>query len=194
MRADDFLAHGFVAALHDRGEAVDLIVATPDLDSYMDGTIARRLLEVIANERRRPYRGIWLGGISLGCFGALLAAASGREPIDGIVLLSPYLGSPGFIAEVERAGGLGTWQPGAIVENDDERRILAWLKSHILNGRQRPLLQLGYGRSDRFVAAATLLAAGLPAPQVHAAEGGHDWPTWARLWRDVLDARPFFTP
>lgn len=191
MTAADVSAQGFVAALHEGEDAVDLVIAEPPLDSYLDGTVTRCLLEAIAQERRRAYRRVWLGGISLGCFAALLAAAAMAEPVDGVLLLSPYLGSPGFIAEVERAGGIAAWQAGTIAENDGERRLLAWLHAHRVAEGQRPRLLLGYGRSDRFVAAAELLAARMPAAQVHAIEGGHDWPTWTALWRRLLETRPF---
>ena len=191
IRADDFVVQGFVAMLHDGEDAVDLVIAEPDLDCYLDGTLARRIRPVIADRNRRPYQRVWLGGISLGCFGALLAASAAPETIDGVVLLSPYLGAPGLIAEVKRAGGLATWQPGVIADNDSERQVLAWLKSYLQTGRKRPLLQLGYGQSDRFIAAAILLATALPPQQVHVAGGGHDWPTWVKLWRHILDARPF---
>lgn len=195
MSAADFVAHGFVAALQEIEAPVDLLIAEPALDSYMDGTIAQSLLAAIDEQRcRRPYCGLWLAGISLGCFGALLAASAATEPIDGIVLLSPYLGSPGFIAEIERAGGITAWQPGAIAESDGERRVLAWLRSHRLEDRRRPRLQLGYGRSDRFVATANLLAGCLREAQVHVVDGGHDWPTWTALWRQLLAAQPFSAP
>jgi pimeloyl-ACP methyl ester carboxylesterase len=191
IRPNDFVAQGFVAALHEGEDAVDLVIAEPDLDFYLDGTIARRLNDAIAEQNRRPYRQIWLGGISLGCFGALLAASASPERVEGVILLSPFLGPPGLIAEVARSGGLARWQPGVIADNDGERQVLAWLKSYLIAECRRPLLHLGYGHSDRFAAAAILLAAGLPPRQVHSAEGGHDWPTWANLWRHILEARPF---
>jgi alpha-beta hydrolase superfamily lysophospholipase len=191
INADEFGTHGLVAALHDGEDAVDLVIAEPNLDFYLDGTITRRLVAAIGEQTRRPYRGVWLGGISLGCFGALLAASESPQAIDGMVLLAPFLGIPGLIAEVERAGGLATWQPGVIATNDDERRVLAWLKTHLREGRRRPLLHVGYGRSDRFAGAALLLAAGLPPHQIHAVEGRHDWATWAELWRRMLGTRPF---
>ncbi len=194
IRAEDFLTQGFVAALHEGADAVDLVIAEPDLDFYLDGSIARRLRQVIAAQDSQRYCQIWLGGISLGCFGALLATSESADAIDGLVLLSPFLGAPGLIAEVERAGGLSTWQPGAIADNDGERRVLAWLKSYIRAERQGPLMHLGYGHSDRFAAGSRLLGAGLPLGHVHVTAGGHDWPTWAKLWRQILNARPFSPP
>jgi pimeloyl-ACP methyl ester carboxylesterase len=194
IRAEDFIAQGFVAMLHDGEDAVDLAIAEPDLDCYLDGTLTRYLRALIADRDRQPYQRVWVGGISLGGFGALLAASGSPETIDGVVLLSPFLGAPGLIAEVRRAGGLATWLPGAIADNDGERRVLAWLKSYLQAGRKQPILQLGYGQSDRFAAAATLLAAALPPQHVHVIEGEHDWPTWTKLWRHILDARPFSAP
>lgn len=54
----------------------------------------------------------------------------------------------------------------------------------------RPRLYLGYGDSDRFVAAHRLLAATLPAERVFRTPGGHDWPVWRVLWERTLDALP----
>ena len=47
---------------------------------------------------------IWLAGISLGGFGALRYAEAHREIVEGLLLLSPFLGSRGLIAEVAAAG------------------------------------------------------------------------------------------
>ncbi len=189
MRLEDFVAHGFVAALAASAAPPDLLLAEPQLDSYFDGTITTELLSLIRGERARHAQ-IWLGGISLGCLGALLAAAAQPEAVAGAILLAPYLGAPGLIAEVERAGGLAAWEPGIIATNDGERRVLAWLRAHSAS-LQSPRLYLGYGTGDRFAASSALLAACLPQERVWRSEGGHDWPTWSELWRRILAARPF---
>jgi len=191
IRAEDFVAHDFVAVLHAQNEPVDLLIAEPDLDFYLDGTIARRLAAMLAEEMQPPHRRLWLGGVSLGGFGALLATAGGRVAVDGLLLLAPFLGTPGFIAEIERAGGFSRWQPGEIASNDGERRVCAWVKNYMATEPRHPVLHLGYGNTDRFAPASRLLAAGQPATNCHVEEGGHDWPTWKRLWARILDARPF---
>jgi hypothetical protein len=53
-----------------------------------------------------------------------------------------------------------------------------------------PQLYLGFGLSDRFVTNHRLLAEALPAGRVFTTEGGHDWPQWRQLWRNMLDVLP----
>ena len=178
IRAEDFVAHDFVALLQAGSDPVDLLIAEPELDDYLDGTVGQRLVAMLTEQPLQRYRRVWLGGISLGAFGALLAASAAPVAVDGVVLLAPFLGVPGLIAEVERAGGLAAWQPGSVAANDGERRVLAWLKSHLEAASQPPILQLAYGDRDRFAPGARLLVAGLPARQIHEAAGAHDWPTW----------------
>jgi hypothetical protein len=190
IRAEDFVAHDFVAMLRARADTVDLVIAEPEIDFYLDGSITRRLETMLAEETPR-YAQLWLGGISLGALGALLVGAGGRIAVDGLVLLAPFVGVPGLIAEIEHAGGFRAWQPGPIARNDGERQVCAWLKTYIETEARRPRLQLGYGNSDRFAPASRLLAEGLPPSRCHIAAGGHDWPTWKALWARILDARPF---
>jgi pimeloyl-ACP methyl ester carboxylesterase len=189
IRAEDFVAHDFVSILQAHEDSVDLLIAEPDLDFYLDGTIQRRLETMLAEETK-GHRRLWLGGVSLGALGALLVAAGGRVSVDGLLLLAPFIGTPGLIAEIERAGGFPAWQPGEIAGNDGERRVCAWLKTYLETPARRPILQLGYGTSDRFAATSRLLVAGLPGARCFVAEGGHDWPTWKALWTLILDARP----
>src|SRR5206468_3143418 len=97
---------------------------------------------------------------------------------------APYLGSHIVISEVERAG-LAHWQPERLADDDDERRLWRFIQS-------RPAglpIHLGLGRDDRFARRHRVLAEALPSAEVDIIPGGHDWPTWHRLWENFLDAR-----
>ena len=110
-----------------------------------------------------------------------------RRTVEGIVLLAPFLGTRGLIAEVTRAGGLHAWQPGAGAAEDEERRFLAWLREYRAGDPAWPRVHLGYGTEDRYAPASAILAPLLPASRVVAVPGGHDWDTWLRLWDALLD-------
>ena len=188
MKAQEFVDHGFIAALRAHGTAVDAVIADAHADLYLDDSILERLgADVILPAMTRGYAALWLLGVSLGGMGALGYAQAHPRQVEGIVLLAPFLGVPGTIAEVRRAGGLARWEPG-LVADDRERAVLAWLKEL---GPGHPTLMLGYGRGDRFAAGHALLAERLPAERVVIEEGGHDWETWAKLWQRILDCQPF---
>jgi len=185
---DDFAQHGFIATLHERRWPIDVVAARPDVDLYLDGSIAERLGADIVRPIRRGAARLWFLGVSLGAMGALLYAQRHRGEVAGAILLAPFLGNPGLIAEVVAAGGLARLDHGAVRPVDIERQLLAWLKAKL---PAAPALHVGYGRSDRFARAAALLADTLPAGRAIVTEGGHDWPTWSRLWRETLDRDPF---
>jgi pimeloyl-ACP methyl ester carboxylesterase len=188
MAAEDFFTHGLVAASHDRHRETDIIAARPDLDLYLDGNAAAALHSaVIAPALAKGYAQIRLLGISLGGMGALLYAALHEQHIAAIFLLAPFLGTPGTIAEVEAAGGLPNWKPGA-VPTAPEARMLIWLQAYLARPEARPNLTLGYGTKDRFARGHQMLAAQLPEENVFTHPGGHDWETWLPLWRRMLDA------
>jgi pimeloyl-ACP methyl ester carboxylesterase len=184
--AQDFLNAGFAAAVHERQAPLDL--------SFVDMEFAylgdRAALELLRSDIVQPARNagvsIWLGGISLGGLTALDYAASYPDEVDGLCLLAPYLGNRILTSEIARAPGLEAWQPGELAQIDEERRIWRYIKSR--NADSRPLY-LGFGRSDRFCAAHELLAATLPPESVDVIDGGHDWPTWFRLWENFLSSR-----
>jgi pimeloyl-ACP methyl ester carboxylesterase len=191
MAAADFAQQGFVRAVEEAGDAADVVATRPELDLYLDGGIAEALeRSVVAPARAAGYRRLWLLGISLGGMGALLHARA-YSAAEGVILLSPFLGTPGLVAEVTAAGGLGAWRPGEVAANDSERQLLAWLKGHLASRAPRPALYLGYGLSDRFARGHAMLGERLPTERVVRGEGGHDWPTWCALWREILALRPF---
>ena len=184
--AEDFVSAGFPAAVHARGKPLDLILIDPQLQHVGDRSLLERLRSEIVLQARAAGVSIWLGGISLGGLFALDYAASYPDELDGLCLLAPYLGNRMLTGEIAGAPGLAAWQPGALAETDEQRRI--W--RHIKNRRADSWpLYLGFGREDRFSAAHELLAATLTPQSVDVISGGHEWSTWFKLWENFLDSR-----
>ncbi len=182
----DFFEHGFIAAIRERGLPVDVIAAGAIADHYLDQSVVARLhAEVIEPARARGYERVWLGGISIGGFGSLLYRAR-HDAVEGMLLLAPYLGSRPVLNVVVRAGGLARWQPDMNAPRDHEREMLAWLKNALTTADLRARIFVGYGVDDRFAPSIELLAHALPHEQVVSGAGGHEWETWAGLWREML--------
>jgi pimeloyl-ACP methyl ester carboxylesterase len=183
--AQDFVQHGFIAALRERGLRFDVLAVQANSDLYLEKKMLGQLHdEVIAPELALRPRPLWLTGISLGGMGVSLYARAHPGSVAGLLLLAPFFAVRGTIAQVTRAGGLAAWQPGEIADDDEERALLLWLKQWDAAGG--PALRLGYGTNDRYAPASALLAARLPARDVITCAGGHDWPTWQTLWPRLL--------
>jgi pimeloyl-ACP methyl ester carboxylesterase len=182
----DFVHAGFEQGLRERGLAAELILAAPELSHLGDRAwLAQLRAEVIAPARQSARGALWLGGVSLGGFMALRFAAEADDGIDGLCLLAPYLGSRIVAAEVAAHASLAAWQPAALAEDDDDRRI--WRFVQRLGATRAPRVFLGFGREDRFADTQRLLARALPADSTHVIPGGHDWPVWRALWDNFLD-------
>ena len=182
--AQDFVTAGFAAAVRSRGLALDLLFVDLELAHVDDRSVLDRLRSDCVLPARAAGVSLWLGGISLGGLFALEYAAAHPDELDGLCLLAPYLGHRALTAEIAAAPGLAAWQPGELAESDEERRIWRYIKTR---GGACPLY-LGFGQGDRFSAAHRLVADTLPAAAVNVIDGGHDWPTWARLWENFLDS------
>ena len=185
-RPEDFLREGFADAVRSRSLDLDLALIELRFRSVSDRSVLTHLAKLIAAARGAGCRELWLGGISLGAYIALACAERESLALDGLCLFAPYLGSHIVTQEIERAGGVGTWEPGELAEDDEERRIWRFIKSH---AHGEPPIHLGLGREDRFGARHRVLAAALPAERVDLVPGGHEWPVWRRLWERFLDAR-----
>lgn len=193
-RPEEFAREGFVRAVRERQLAVDMVLVDAHLGYYSDRSIIDRLqADIVAPARARGYRSVWLVGISVGAFGALIHTQAQPEGITGIVALGPYLGKRSVTEQVRAAGGLSRWQaPGGVLAADEIDLILwRWLQGGRVDGSGVPVpLHLGYGLADRFLVDDELLAATLPAERVFTAEGGHDWPVWLSLWQRMLGVLP----
>ena len=186
--AGDFTTEGFAAALNERQLEVELIVTDLGLTSVTDRSILERLRAgPLRAARAAGCESVWLAGVSLGAFVALVLAERFPGEVDGLCLIAPYLGTRIVTGEIARAGGLARWQPATAGEEDEERRLWSFLRAP--NAR-RPPIHLGYGRGDRFADSQDLLAAALPAGSVDVIDGSHDWPTWRTLWERFLDQWP----
>jgi alpha-beta hydrolase superfamily lysophospholipase len=101
----DLVSEGFIAALRERRSRIEVVVADAHVGYYLERSVVERLAaDVISPARARNHRKLWLMGISLGGLGALMYARMYAGEVEGVILLAPYLGVPGLIGEVARAG------------------------------------------------------------------------------------------
>ncbi len=195
LKPDEFEREGFISAVRERHLAADALLVDADVSYYYDQTLSERLhADVIEPQRALGYKSIWLVGISIGGFGALIHELSKPGAVDGIVALAPYLGRRVLGAEIMKAGGLRTWQApvGPLPDEEPDRKLWPWFQQYLdaKKSRNLPQLYLGFGLADRFASNHRLLADALPEGRVFTTEGGHDWPQWRQLWRNVLDVLP----
>ncbi len=190
--ARDLIDRGFVRALRERELSVDAIAVDAHLGHYLDHSLSGMLTRKIIERAGEPrHRRLWLMGISLGGMGALLYAREHAMDVEGIVLLAPFLGTRGTLAEIAHAGGLQRWRPGPTAADDGERLLLTWLQCYAAHDPTLPSIHLAYGTGDRFAPASAMLASHLPPGNVTTLDGGHDWPTWMKLWQRLLDRNVF---
>jgi len=196
--ARSFADQGFVADARARAPACDLVLVDARLPHYISESVSSRVaVDVLAEAHRWGYRQIWLVGISLGGYGAVLTAREHPELVDGVVLIAPMLGMPpredDAVREIEEAGGLLAWNPHAD-ENPrhrlaEPRLVWQWLRTSV-EGDANPTV-LAYGTDDHLASRHRLLADALDGDRVFTTAGRHDWTTWRQLWTQVLDARPW---
>ncbi|HTH99636.1 MAG TPA: alpha/beta fold hydrolase [Acidisoma sp.] len=192
IAADDFADHGFIAAVQGRVPTLDIVALRPDIELYLDGNIAPVLHEgIIVPAVASGIRRIWLLGLSLGGMGALLYSSAYPDLVEGLVLLAPFLGTHGTMAELTRAGRFVDWSAKGSAATAPERQLLTWIQGHLRAGRTTPKLFLGHATRDRFAAGHRLLAAALPASQVVEVDGVHNWAAWTQAWQDILALNPF---
>jgi pimeloyl-ACP methyl ester carboxylesterase len=184
QRLEDFIDAGFDRALHARVAGFELVLVDPEPAHLNDRSWMGRLRDEIVLPAHAAGRPLWLGGISLGAFMALRFAAAMPQPVGGLCLIAPYLGSRIVAADIARHADLQSWTPGELSEEDDERIVWRYVR-----GLHTPPPQvfLGLGRQDRFSDTQQLLARSLPPECRLTLDGGHEWPVWRRLWDNFLE-------
>jgi hypothetical protein len=181
----DFEKKGVLPALREAGVRADTIVVNAHLGYYSHRTAIIRLqADVLVPARQQGYRRIVLVGVSLGGLGSLLCERDNPGSVDALVLLGPYLGEKDrFFDKIDQAGGPAAWAAGRDPQAGGiEEQIWTFLGTKSVT---LPPTWLLSGRDDPYARGQRLLAGLLPAPRVTIRAGGHDWPVWRALWRDV---------
>ena len=196
QQPEDFIEAGFAAAVRKRGLPLDLALLDFGLEfigQAADGSCLPLLDEqVMQAQWHRKYQHVWLVGISIGAVIAIDYADRYPGRVDGLCLLAPYPGNRMTTGEIAAAGGLRLWLPGAVADNDAERRVWRWLKAR--RGQTAGVrIHLGFGREDRFAAGHRLMAQAQIADSVDTVAGGHAWPVWRALWDNFLDQGALFS-
>lgn len=190
-KMEDFERRGFLATMRAAGIRADAVAVGAHLGYYYQRSIVTRLdQDVLGPARERGYRRIVIVGISLGGLGAILCARDASHRVDGIVLLSPYLGDDRkLFDQIVRSGGPSNWATGRAERSgkvDDE--IWTFLGKHITS---LPPTYLCYGYNDYLRPGQETLAQQLPRDRVLTIPGAHNWKTWETLWKDVCTEKTF---
>ncbi|MEE9493341.1 MAG: alpha/beta fold hydrolase [Gammaproteobacteria bacterium] len=193
-KPEDFIEKHFISAARKAGVQADFLTVDSHVGYFEDRSIVQRLhTDIILPAKKAGYQKIWLAGISLGGFGALLYATKHAQEIDGVIMLSPYPGTEESIADIQQQGGLQNWQPGS--DPGPEQRLWAWIKKYAAsrNGsrNRKPEMYLAYGLQDKYKEGHQVLSAVLGVKYVFPTPGGHNWKTWRKLWQTILDNRVF---
>lgn len=176
---EEFASKGLIEQVAAADMPVDVLVANAHFGYYRERSLLHRLQEdVLAPARAAGYQRIYVAGISLGGFGALLHwRDTGGETVDAILLLTPFLGEPEYYAhkldDNRQAQAL-----------DEDKNIWPWLET--TSEAMRRHWYLARAESDRFMVPNGLLAEMLPEDNHVTLPGDHNWPTWRRLWPELL--------
>jgi pimeloyl-ACP methyl ester carboxylesterase len=197
-RGDDLdsLARRGVAQLIQRQwPDADVVLTGLTLPFYRQGRAVQRLHEeILLPARAQHYDQVWLAGISLGGMGALMYDRAYPGEVDGMLLISPYLGDMPLYREIRAAGGLTRWQPGpeqAFTPETYQRELWRYIQRRFDDPDRAPAVWLAYGDSERFRDRIGLLATRLPPGHAFELPGHHNWTLWKPAMRVLLEhARP----
>jgi pimeloyl-ACP methyl ester carboxylesterase len=204
-RALDLSERGMLRDARAAGLPCDVALVDAHFTYYREQNLVERLHEdILAVAADRGYRTVWLVGISLGAYGAVLTARAHPELVDGVVLIAPMLGIPNrtrdVVREIQEDGGLRAWArgteavPRARHHFREPRLVWSWLHAVVTDEQAEHDVYLAYGDEDRFAWKHEVLAEALPPEHVVRIEGGHDWGTWSALWRELLTRVPWSEP
>lgn len=185
-----FAEEGVIDEIRNRELPFDVIAPDVHYGYYESQTFELRLKEdIIDPARKKGYKQIWLAGFSMGGLGCLLYLRSHPKDVDGVMLVSPFLGWSSIRREIRRAGGVPAWQNTSDDPADWQRMIWSWIKRY--DPAASVPIWLGYGNNDILTAdGPQLLATMLPAERVFSVPGNHTISTFKTIFLRHLDHLP----
>lgn len=169
----------------------DVILTGLTMPFYRQGRAPTRLHdEVIAPTLKVGPRKIWLMGISLGGMGALLYEHDYPGQVDGMLLMSPYLGDDAVQNLIRRAGGLQNWNPGPsrpLGPDTFQHELWRTLKNISEDPERSQVFWLAYGADEPFRTSIELMSPMLPAENVVMLPGQHNWSLWTTATGVLLE-------
>jgi len=98
---NDFESQGFVNEVIKRKLPYAMAAPNAHFGYYFGETLVSRLkIDIIEPAKLKGYNKFWLVGVSMGGFGSLIYAKQHFEDIEGICLISPFLGYEKIISEI----------------------------------------------------------------------------------------------
>jgi len=184
-----FEDQGIIDEIKRRRLPFDVVAPDTHLGYYKAETVVERLkFDIIDPARNNGYKQIWLAGFSLGGLGSLFYLRSYPSDIDGVVLISPFLGWSGIINEIKGAGGISSWQQVTTDKSDWPRLIWSWIREYAATPQNYPPLYLGYGTNDWLSGEGPpLLASIMPVERSFYVPGNHTVSTFKKLFYRHLD-------
>jgi pimeloyl-ACP methyl ester carboxylesterase len=182
--------HGLHDAIHKSWPTADILLTSANLPYYRDGVFVERMDDIIRKARADGYRQIWLLGGSLGGMGALMYERDHPGEVTGLLLLAPYLGDDGLLQEIERAGGVESWEPGplpdAMSRDDYARQVWRMIKGWTRRPDLAQRVWLTCGSRDHMRMGVELMAPQIPPTHYVPRPGEHNWDFWLAATEDMV--------
>jgi pimeloyl-ACP methyl ester carboxylesterase len=200
---EKFQRFGFEEAVRSSDAPCDVVLVNAHFGYYRRPELPAHLATEVLAPLRSRYEAVWLVGVSLGGYGAALTASEYPELVDGVVLISPFLGVPTSVkaltTRIEAGGGLAAFDGEFGTWTRPERHLVdvgpvwKWLGERTRSPSAGTELYLGYGASDPFVAGDRVLADALEDERALTLAGGHTWETFSALFKRIAATTPWAT-
>ncbi len=184
-----FEEEGIIEEIRRRQLPFDVVAPDTHFGYYDAQTLEDRLkADIIDPARAQGYRQVWLAGFSMGGLGSLFYLRKHPDDVDGVFLVSPFLGWDAILHEIKDAGGVDSWGETTADASDWSRLLWSWIKVYSAAPKDYPPIFLGYGRNDWLAdEGPPLLATVLPEQRVVTAPGNHTVGTFKLLFSRHLD-------
>lgn len=182
--------HHVDEVIHKSWPQIDVLLTSATFAYYTHKVLVQRLEgDVLVPARQQGYRQIWLAGASVGAMGAILYEREYPNAVTGVVLFAPWMGTDEMLGEIQKAGGIGAWDPGpaellsrANYQHEMWRVVKGWSDDPARASR----VWLVCGEQDPLLEASRLVAPAFAKSHYLEVAGGHTWDAWLNSVGQVI--------